>query len=668
MMSMLTVVVILVAVGTLVQRVDFLERFFGGGTVELEHIRDEAIVRANALSSIDVLANDLGLKSGDAERLIVTEQPKCGRVFVRDGQAHYLPAERCAGSQVFRYALSGRSYGKSGEVMVVVRLGEPTQNEVAANAQRDIPAPVPMAPRAAEQHVGDTPAPLAEQPTAGTNTGGTIVQAARVPRPQAPEIGGLPEPASGAGGSSTAGVSLDGAGLAPNITAPASNLSGAPQPDPAAPVQSAPLQGEPVQPAPIQPAPSQQALLATESTNGQDTPAGAAAPAGGGAAGGGTAGATEGDSAATVALARIDPTQAPALAPAPEPALGTAGEAAALRIQRGSDGGDVVVPRTAPPEIGAGGSGQEGLGQAEIEQPAEALAAVRGPGEAAGLAPVDTTPPAVLSDPGAVSGTGTSQTGTQQPGTPADRAAALPEVTEPCVVPPGLILDVKPAGVTEVIIESPCHAGAVAELSYDGLRFGVALDATGAGTVAAIGLQQASNAMLRFADGETLDFNIPFADTERMERVALAWDMPVDLGLHAFEFGALPQSGDHVRPKYPRSHDEVRRHGGGYLLEYRQVGGVGQSISIYTYWRRQGGRSGVVKLKLDFTSRDGRKRPETCGGGALSEPEFTVLRSVAGKLERARRRRLASLDCAIIAGTADRYIGDAVDDMIVRQR
>ena len=235
-------------------------------------------------------------------------------------------------------------------------------------------------------------------------------------------------------------------------------------------------------------------------------------------------------------------------------------------------------------------------------------------------------------------------------------------------MPPGLILDVKPAGITEVIIDSPCHARAVAELSYDGLRFGVALDAAGSGTVAAIGLQQASDATLRFADGETIDFNIPFADTERMARVALTWEMPVDLGLHAFEFGALPQSGGHVRPKYPRSYGEVRRHGGGYLLEYRPVGGVGQSMNIYSYWRRQGGRSGVVKLKLDFTSRDGRKRPDTCSGGTLAEPDFTILRSVAGKLERVRRRRLASLDCAVTASGTGRYIGDAVDDMIVRQR
>ncbi len=79
MMSMLTFVVIMIAVGTLIQRGDLFERFFGEGTVALELQRDEAIVRANALSGIDVLANDLGIEDGDAEKLIIVEQPKCGR-------------------------------------------------------------------------------------------------------------------------------------------------------------------------------------------------------------------------------------------------------------------------------------------------------------------------------------------------------------------------------------------------------------------------------------------------------------------------------------------------------------------------------------------------------------------------------------------------------------
>jgi hypothetical protein len=90
MMSMLTFVVILIAVGTALQRYDVLERFFGEGTAALEYQRDEAIVRANVISNIDVLANDLGIEEGDAENLIVVVQPKCGRVFARNGKVQYL--------------------------------------------------------------------------------------------------------------------------------------------------------------------------------------------------------------------------------------------------------------------------------------------------------------------------------------------------------------------------------------------------------------------------------------------------------------------------------------------------------------------------------------------------------------------------------------------------
>ena len=677
MMSMLTFVVIMVAVGTLIQSTDVLERLFGEGTATLELRRDEAIVRANALSGIDVLANDLGLREGDAENLIIVAQPKCGRVFVRDGQAHYLPAERCAGSQSFRYAISGRSYGQPGEVMVVVRLGEPTQAEVAADAQRDIPASAPMAPRAAEQRVAETPALLAAQPPAGADTGGAIVPmptpVPTVPRPQAPLIAGLPDPAPAAG-SAVAGVTFDGSALTPRMAAPAGGLGDAPEiaavpvvprPDPEAPARPPPVPPEPVQPASAQPAPVSPALTAPEAPSpgpqalGIAVPPPAPHPAGSAAGDGmftGSGAGSGGEAPATIAFAQIDPVP-----------LGT-GAAAGPRIQRENDGLDARVPRAGLPEIGSGGSGQAGFGQ-----PADALAAVRALGDTLELAPVDTTPPAPLSGPGVITGTGAPQTGVQQPGEqppqpPATRVAALPSPTEPCTVPPALILDIRSAGLTEVIVDSPCHAGTVAELSYDGLSFGVALDGAGAGTVAAVGFQQASDAVMRFSGGETIDFNIPFADTERMARVALAWELPVELDLHAFEFGALPRSDGHVRPDRPRSFGDVRRRGGGYLLEYQPVGGVGQSISVYTYWRRYGGRSGVVKLGVDFASRDGRQRPDTCGGGALAEPDFTVLRSMAGKLERPRYRRLASLDCAAIAGTADLYIGDAVDDMIVLQR
>ena len=557
-MAILTIMVVLIGAGMMIQRSEFGGRLFGIGPVELKFRGDEVIVRANTLSGIDVLANDVGIRDGDAANLFIDEQPKCGRVFVRNGQVYYLPTKRCAGSQAFKYGISGRDIDQAGEVTVLVRLGEPTQGTVSAEAQRDITTPTQ---RAGAQPVSETAALLAAQPSATADTGGAIAPAPTVSRPEAPAITGLPDAASGAGGAAASG---DGAST-------------------------------------------------------------------------------------TIALARID--------------AATSGidEATVSGIQRENDGLDENVLRVGPSEIEPGTSGTPGLGD-----PADALAAVRALGATIDLEPVDTTPPAVLSDPAA-----NTAARVPQPAAPAAPVAARPSAAAPCAEPPELILDVMPAGLTEVAIDAPCHAGTVAELSYDGLRIAVALDGAGAGTVTAVGFQRTTDAVLRFAGGEIIGINLPFVDTGRIERVALIWEMPVELELHAFEFGARPRSDGHVRPDRPRSFGDVRRRGGGYLLEYQPVGSVGQRFSVYTYWRRHGSRSGVVKLKLDFASRDGAGGKDTCSGGAHAEPEFTVLRSVAGKLERPRRRRLAPLDCAVvvgIAGTADRFIGDAIDDMIVLQR
>lgn len=603
MMSMFTFIVVLMAIGTAVQRFDLLEEYFGGEKVVLEYQRDEAIVRANTLSNIDVLANDRGLKEGDAKDLVIVEQPKCGRVFSNDGVAQYLPAERCVGSQTFRYAISGYDREKTGEVIVNVRIGEPTQSEVAADAQRDVPTPAPMAPRASEQRVDDTPAPalLAAQSESEAGAGGLIIRTPEVPRPSATTVAGLPDTASGAGssaangGSATAaGVTLDGSGQAPSLSIPSDRLTAA-----------SALSGPPQVP--------------------QSEPEASAAslPA-------------SGQSGSAI----------------PESDL-----AAAPRIQRestGQSGGlDLSVPRPDPAEIGTGGNGKSGL-----VTPAEALAAVRGLGNTSELATIDTTPPAALNDPNAAAGTEVPQT-----------APSAPDVAPvPCTAQPVLTLDIRPAGITEVIIDSPCHVSTTAELSYDTLRLGIALDPKGAGSIAAVGFQQASDAKLRFADGEEIDFNIPFIDTEKLDRIALVWEMPVKLELNAFEFGADPGGSGHVRSENPRSHRDVRRQGGGYLLEYPSVNGVGQNVDIYSYWHRNGGRAGVVKLKLGIEGPKGAAASEICGDGALASPDFTVVRSAAGRLERSRFLRLAPLDCTTVAGAANLYISDAVDDLIVLQR
>jgi len=557
MMSMMTLLVVMFAIGTLINRSDLFDRLMGGEKVALELMRDDAIVRANQLIPIDVLANDKGLEVGDSERLTVAEQPKCGRVYVRDGVLQYLAAERCVGSQTFRYAISGRSGEQTGEVIAVVRLGEPTQNEMDTGGQDNAQAPAPVPAQATQAETAAAPATTIAQPAPDGTEAANAPSAPAVPRPAAP-----------------------------------------------------------------------------------------AAPAGLDMA---TAPATEAD-------------QAPAVAPLPARTL-----VEAARTDPAAAGATAIHPNGATFSMTGGGAAPTAETGTAGAQPD----AAQGTGQDQQLAAVDTssTPapgqPARTVTPGDTPNATPNATPTV---TPTVTPAAPRQPAAPCTTPPTLTLDSEPGGITLVMVDSPCQAGTVAELAYDGLRFGIQLDEAGTGSVQAVGLQKASDAVVRFADRSETRFLLTFDDMDRLERVALFWEAPVALELHAFEFGAGPADPGHVGPGNRRSFDDVRRRGGGYLLEFAPIDGVGQSLQVYSFWRGHGGKPGVVRMALDFAGRTGPAAPDTCGDGAQAEPDFTVLRSEGGRIERPALGRLAPLGCAAVAGLSDRFIGDAVDDLIVTHR
>ena len=265
---------------------------------------------------------------------------------------------------------------------------------------------------------------------------------------------------------------------------------------------------------------------------------------------------------------------------------------------------------------------------------------------------------------------------TADPAAEAAREGAAPDPAPPepgadCTVPPALVVEAGPGAMTEVIVDSPCHAGAVAELVYDGLRFAIPLDVRGAGSLAVPGFQRTSQAELSIRPRnaaeavaeDSIAFEIAFRDIERVERVAVVWEEPADLALHALEFGAATGSAGHVRPGQPRSLGEVRPEGGGWLESYAAAGDAGQRIDVYSYWRRYGGPSGVVKLGL-------APGEAPCGepGTEVTGADYRVLRATGGRPERVRLGRVAPLDCTVLAGRAGPMIGDAVDDLILRRR
>ena len=157
---------------------------------------------------------------------------------------------------------------------------------------------------------------------------------------------------------------------------------------------------------------------------------------------------------------------------------------------------------------------------------------------------------------------------------------------------------------------------------------------------------------------------------DRVSRVAVVWDMPVELELNAIEFDGTIGSPDHVHPENPRGFDEVRRSGGGFLDTYRGYAGIGQNAQIYTFWHRKGGRHGVVELMIDFASRSRDGLEGTCGDGIYAAPNFLVLRSEDGRIERPVIRKLAAIDCSstVKETSGNQLISGAVSDLVVLKR
>ena len=170
-MGMLTAVVILVAFGTLIQRVEVVQRFLGGET-PLELRADEATARPDQMTAIDVLANDAGLEAGAAERLTIVRRPACGQAIIRDGMVHYLADRSCAGAHSFLYGLDGRE--GAGQIRVTVA-AKPEEEEVVAAAGSD--------DAAADRSEAETPVETLPAPSVGS--------------PAAPESGGTPDARGG---------------------------------------------------------------------------------------------------------------------------------------------------------------------------------------------------------------------------------------------------------------------------------------------------------------------------------------------------------------------------------------------------------------------------------------------------------------------------------------
>ncbi|MEO1722725.1 MAG: hypothetical protein AAFR84_10015, partial [Pseudomonadota bacterium] len=264
MISILSGIVLMLAIGTLVQRQDLVADFFGDGSGDATTLAlrpDEVSVAPDTLTRIDVLANDTGFAEGDEDKLAVLTQPGCGRVFVQGGALQFLAENDCQATQKITYTIEDRDDLEPGVVVVSVIGATGTRNapEPARGGGIVLASPTLEAPSADQETTAlgvernTAPArPLpsivisggAEQPRAPTTETTTVAAAprpsapgsnrpaapSRAGSPSAPQIGGLRAPQIGGG--------LD-SGLALADSAPTIGGSAAPS-APSLPGRSAP--------------------------------------------------------------------------------------------------------------------------------------------------------------------------------------------------------------------------------------------------------------------------------------------------------------------------------------------------------------------------------------------------------------------------------------------
>ena len=118
MMTILTGVVLTIALGAVAQRGDLFGDF-GMATAYVP--RDDVVtVSAEGAYLIDVTANDEGAQPGDGNRILITEAPRCGVVYRHQGAIAFEGAAACAGTQRLSYCVASGDECREAEVTLVM--------------------------------------------------------------------------------------------------------------------------------------------------------------------------------------------------------------------------------------------------------------------------------------------------------------------------------------------------------------------------------------------------------------------------------------------------------------------------------------------------------------------------------------------------------------------
>lgn len=228
-------------------------------------------------------------------------------------------------------------------------------------------------------------------------------------------------------------------------------------------------------------------------------------------------------------------------------------------------------------------------------------------------------------------------------------------------------------GRMRITMTSPCRAGQAATVTYGRYRLGTLFDGSGNASLDLdLFLGKTHPVAVLLQDGSRREVVIVAKDLERVTKIAVTWQAPVNLDLHAYEYTAKFDDAGHVwagaSPSPEAVIEKVERsgRGQGFVSAVANAATQGDRVEVYTFWHAAGEQHGVVTMALDYETRGDTPGGETCGDGRLAGIDVTVWRLARGAAPVSERRVLAPVACGAALAREVRFNPDSMPHLTVR--
>ena len=160
-----------------------------------------------------------------------------------------------------------------------------------------------------------------------------------------------------------------------------------------------------------------------------------------------------------------------------------------------------------------------------------------------------------------------------------------------------LVVTPAPGAMLDASIYAPCDRSAQVQVSHAGLTFDAQLGDDGQLLTQIPALSVEGLVEMRFADGRVASDQTPVTDLADIDRIALQWNAPISVALHAYEFGAQYGDPGHIHAGNPQVPGAQGR---GFLTLLGDVNRMGSQVAqVYSYPRGQSPLTGQVSLEIE---------------------------------------------------------------------